>query len=129
MRHILHAITATLLWVIFVVYWRMVAQTPMSADTRLSLMTLIALVVVAALFMVMWVYHNIRIFNRFHRRAHRRTVERMPRRDFLGRWLVAEDPDELAGAAFIDIDVRTSSVPGIAVEEKIFRVQRPLNHV
>ena len=124
MRHLIHAILAILLWIVFVIYWRIVFQRPMSYETKIALFTLGALAFISILFLTVWVFHNVMIHKRLHRRKERRGGMREPNQDFMGRWIVIDHPEVLRRANYIEIDVKSNMVDGKVVEEKLFKPVR-----
>lgn len=125
-RNILQVALSLLLWALFVFYWQLVARRPMNSDTTTALITLGALSFLTIVFISFWVFHNIRLYRRFGPRVMRPVAPRMPIRDFMGRWVIIENPDRLRAADYIEIDIRSTVVDGMAVEEKIFRASRSL---
>ena len=121
MRSTIHAIIAVLLWVVFVRYWQIVMQRPMSEDTQLAIVTLGALAFLSALYLVVWVYYNVRLARRLHRRRARLMGVDTPMRDYMGRWIVVDHAADLRRANYIEIEVKRIIRPEGAIEEKIFR--------
>jgi hypothetical protein len=121
LRHLLHAILAILLWIVFVIYWRIVFQRPMSPETKIALFTLGSIAFLSILFLSVWVFHNILISKKLHRRKERRGGMREPNQDFMGRWIVIDHPEVLRRASYIEVEVKSNMVDGKVVKEKIFR--------
>jgi len=123
-RNALHVIIAVLLWLLFGYYWYVVMQQPMNPDTKTALVSLGVLSFLTILCLSGWVFHNIRIARQFPRRKVRRAGGREPVQDFLGRWIIVDEPDAIVDANYIEVEVRSTSVEGKVVEEKIFRTTR-----
>jgi hypothetical protein len=126
LRQLLHGIVALLLWVVFVFYWSIVFQRPMSSDTRASLTTLAIVTGAGILFLSFWVYHNVRIHKKFRRRKRRRDASFLAEADHLGRVIVFEDFEALLRSHYIEVEVRTDDPSDPPVEEKIFKARRGL---
>lgn len=120
-RHVLHAVVAVLLWVVFVYYWRIVFQQPMNPDTRTALIWLSVLTLVATLGLAAWVLHNILIYRRVGTRRKRRREAPGPTRDYLGRRIVMDDADRLRRSNHIQVDVIRGSYNDVVMEQKIFK--------
>lgn len=125
-RNILQVALSLLLWALFLFYWQLVARRPMNSDTTTALITLGALSFLTIVFISFWVFHNVRLYQRLGPRTMRSVAPRMPIRDFMGRWVIIENPDRLRAADYIEIDVRSTVVGDMTVEEKIFRASRSL---
>ena len=126
-RNVLHVVVAILLWVVFVLYWRLVMARPMNSDTRVAVFALSLLCLAGIVYLTFWILHNKGIARRFKdRRRGRRRAFRDPIQDYLGRWVIVDTPDELRQANYIEVEVKTSVVNEKTVEEKVFRANRPL---
>jgi hypothetical protein len=121
LRNTVHAIVAVLLWIVFVRYWQIVMQRPMSEDTQLALVTLGALAFLSALYLVVWVYYNVRLASRLQRRKARLMGVDTPMRDYMGRWIVVDDDAGLRRANYIEIEIKRIVRPDGTIEEKILR--------
>jgi len=123
LRQLLHGLVAVLLWVVFVYYWWIVLRRPMNPDTRTAL-TILAILTLASIFcLALWIYHNIRIHRRFHRRKERRSVSIEIKGDSLGRRIVVDDPYAIQHSNYVEVEVRRSVVSGQPIEQKVFRVR------
>ena len=120
-RHILHVTGAVLLWVVFVLYWRIVAQRPLNPETKLAIMSLAVLSFLTILYLGVWVYHNVRIFQKEERRKAKRRKRKAPLQDYLGRWIVVDNPESVQSANYIEVEVRGNVANGKVIEEKVFR--------
>jgi hypothetical protein len=112
---------AALLWILYAFYWSIVGQRPINPSTFTALASLGVLAGLTIVFLVVWIFHNLRIARRHQRRAKRPPGPRASVRDYLGRWIVCDDPAALATASYIEIDIRTTTTEKRSVEEKIFR--------
>jgi hypothetical protein len=121
LRHVLHAVVAALLWIVFVYYWRIVFQEPMNPDTKTALLSLAILTLAAVSFLGAWIFHNVRIHRRFGERRMRRREAPAPGSDFLGRRIITDDAKGLRRSTHIVVDV--VRVPGGdgALENKVFK--------
>jgi hypothetical protein len=126
LRTILHVLVATVLWVIFGIYWYIVFQQPMNPDTKTAMVSLGIVALLAMAYLSVWVFHNIRIDQRYQRRQSRRTGVKGPIQDYLGRWMVWDDPQRLRAARYIEIEVKRTALGERTVEEKIFRSAREM---
>ena len=122
-RQFLHVTIAVLFWIVFFYYWHLVSRRPINPDTVTALVSLGGLALLTILYLVFWIFHNIRIFNRAQRRNVRHEGRREPNQDWLGRWIVIDSPAALKKADHVVVEVKTSSVNGTTVEEKIFRTE------
>ena len=120
-RHILHVTGAVLLWVVFVLYWRIVAQRPLNPETKVAIISLAVLSFLTILYLGFWVYHNIRIFQKEGRRKAKRRSRKAPLQDYLGRWIVVDNPEAVRAANYIEVEIRSNVVNDKVVEEKVFR--------
>lgn len=121
MRNTFHAVLAALLWILYAYYWSIVGQRPVSPRTTAALAALGVLAGLTIIILIVWVAHNIRIARRLQRRRRRPPRPRATARDYLGRWIVCDDPELLLDASYIEIDIKTSVVGDRTIEEKIFR--------
>jgi hypothetical protein len=121
LRNAIHAIFSALLWVVFVYYWQIVMQRPMNPDTRTAMVSLGVLSFFTALYLTGWVYYNIRISRKFQRRKVRVHEARRPLKDYMGRWIVVDHPENLRTASYVEIDIKRSFIQNKRIEEKIFR--------
>ena len=120
-RQILHSIIAVLLWFIFAYYWTIVFRRPMNPDTKTALIALSVLTLVSAVCLVVWVFHNIRVFRTVqHRRRHRREASE-PDRDYLGRRMVMENLDVLKRSNHVEVGVVRDRSGTTVIEAKVFR--------
>ncbi len=126
LRQLLHGTIALLLWVVFIFYWSIVFQRPMSSDTRASLTTLAILTGAGILFLSFWIYHNVRIHKKFRRRKRRREASFHAEADHLGRVIIFDDIDVLRRSHYIEVEVRATGAFDPPVEEKIFKARRSL---
>ena len=120
-KHVLHAVVAVLLWIVFVYYWRIVFRQPMNPDTQTALISLALLTLVTTLGLTAWVFHNILIHRRVRTRRQRRREALGPTRDYLGRRIVMDDADRLRRSTHIQVDVVRGRYQDVIVEQKIFR--------
>ena len=120
-RQFLHVAVAVVFWIVFFYYWHLVSSRPINPETITALVSLGGLAFLAILYIVFWIFHNIRIFKRVQRRSARREPPKDPNQDWLGRWIVIDSTERLKRADHVIVEVRTSSVNGTTVEEKIFR--------
>ncbi|MFQ5510211.1 MAG: hypothetical protein ACE5EO_00020 [Candidatus Krumholzibacteriia bacterium] len=120
-RHVFHVVGAVLLWVVFAVYWRIVAQRPLNPETKTAVASLGVLSFLTIVYLGFWVFHNIRIFERHGRRRVRRRRRKEPLRDYLGRWIVVDNPKAVQSANYVEVDIRSNIVNGKVVQEKVFR--------
>ena len=120
-RQIFHVAIATIFWIVFAYYWHLVSRRPINPDTITAMVSLGGLAFLTILFLTFWIYHNIRIAHKMGRRNARRERPEDPNRDFLGRWIVAKRPSELRRAGHIIVEVKTTTVNGRTIQEKIFR--------
>jgi hypothetical protein len=51
---------------------------------------------------------------------------RGPVQDYLGRWIVVDDPTRVMRANYVEVEVRRNVVNDRYLEEKIFRTTRTL---
>lgn len=123
LKDTLHLIASAVLWIVFVIYWRIVLGRPMNPDTRTALAVLSIIISFSVIYLAFWVRHNVRIYRRANRRKARRRVERSFDRDYLGRILVFEERDRLARSNYIEVEVRPGFVAGRPVERKVFRAR------
>lgn len=122
MRNAFHAALAALLWILYGYYWSIVGQRPLNPQTMNSLAALGVLAGLTIVILIVWVFHNIRIARRHQRRRKRPPRPRATVRDYLGRWIVCDHPEQLLDANYIEIDIKTSVIEDRTVEEKIFRM-------
>jgi hypothetical protein len=109
------------MWVVFVYYWQIVMQRPMNPDTRTAIISLGVLSFFSALYLTGWVYYNIRIARKFQRRKVRVTESKRPLKDYMGRWIVIDHPENLLTANYIEVEVKRIITRKKTIEEKIFR--------
>ena len=121
LRHVLHVTGGVLLWVVFVLYWRIVAQRPLNPETRIAVISLAILSLLTMLYLGFWVYHNVRIFRKEGRRKTKRRKRQAPLQDYLGRWIVVDNPESVQSANYIEVEVRGNVANGKVIEEKVFR--------
>ncbi|MEE9270446.1 MAG: hypothetical protein V3V49_09325 [Candidatus Krumholzibacteria bacterium] len=120
-RHVLHVTGAVLLWVVFVLYWRIVARRPLNPETKIAAVSLGILSLLTIIYLGCWVVHNIRISQKFGRRKSKRRTRKAPIQDYLGRWIVVDNPKAVRTARYVEVEVRSSIVNGKVIEEKLFR--------
>ena len=120
-RHVLHVTGAVLLWVVFVLYWRIVARRPLNPETRIAAVSLGILSLLTIIYLGFWVFHNIRISQKFGRRKGKRRKRKDPIQDYLGRWIVVDNPKAARTARYVEVEVRSNIVNGKVIEEKLFR--------
>jgi hypothetical protein len=123
MRNVIHGIIAALLWVVFARYWQIVMRQPMSSETRVAIVTLGGLAFLSALFLTAWVYYNVRLARKLQRRQARVPERRQPLRDYLGRWVVVDHPEQLLTSRYIEVEVKRIETENRVIEEKIFRTR------
>lgn len=121
MRNAVHGIIAVLFWVVFIRYWQIVMRQPMNSDTRVAIVTLAILAFLGALYLVFWVLYNVRLSRKLRRRQSRLLEPKLPLRDYLGRWIVVDDPARMRQAAYVEVDVKRIVTDKKTIEEKIFR--------
>lgn len=127
-RQFFHVTIAVLFWIVFFYYWHLVSRRPLNPETITALVSLGSLAFLTILYLVFWIFHNIRIFNKAERRSARRAGPREPNQDWLGRWIVIDNPSRLRRAEHVVVEVKISSVNGRTVEEKVFRTKgRPVD--
>jgi len=95
----------------------------MNPDTRMALTILAILTLASILCLALWIYHNIRIHRRFHRRKERRRVSIEIKGDSLGRRIVIDDPYAIQHSNYVEVEVRRSVVSGQPIEQKVFRAR------
>jgi hypothetical protein len=115
-------VLAALLWTLYAYYWSIVGQRPLNPQTATSLAALGVLAGLTIVMLVVWVFHNIRIARRHQRRRLRPPGPSATARDYLGRWIICDHPEQLLEANYIEIDIKTSVIEDRTVEEKIFRM-------
>jgi hypothetical protein len=121
MRNAFHAVFAVLLWVLYAYYWSIVSQQPVNRHTQVALASLGVLASLAIIALVVWIFHNLRIARRYSRRTTRPPCPKESVRDYLGRWIICDDPVGLLKANYIEIDIKSTTAGERTVEEKIFR--------
>jgi hypothetical protein len=124
LRHIYHITLAILLWIVYGYYWSLVAHEAPSPQTRIALILLGILCALVMLILAGWMTHNIRIHRLKARRKQRRPGPQPSMQDYLGRWVVEDDPDRLRSANYIEIEIRQKMVGDEVVEEKVYRSGR-----
>jgi len=116
-----HLLLSILLWLTYVLYWRVVLHRGIESEARLSGILLGLFVLLQGLSTVGWIAHNQRLQKRHEgRRRERPRPARAPSRDFVGRAL-EEYP---AG-----VDLRRAQVVVVRVEgdKKRFETGLPLD--
>jgi len=122
LRTIFHMLLGLLLWAVFVWYWSIVMQRPISDETRRALLIVGITVGAITLFDVFWVFHNIRISRR-NRRTTRRPQVRAPSHDFLGRSFIAQSDDSVRRARYVEVHVvEIGETDADRRSHKLFRV-------
>lgn len=124
-RNTIHAVAALVLWGVFAIYWRIVMRRPVNADTKIAVASLAILSIMTMIYLVFWVRHNIQIARKHGRRKVRRRGVRGPIQDYLGRWLVVDDPARLQSAKYIEVEIKSGVLNRRIVEEKVFRTPPP----
>ena len=83
-----HLVLSALLWVTYVLYWRVVLVRGVEREAGLSLLLLGLFIVVQIVFTQAWILHNRRLASpRRNRRRNRLAGRPAPEADFLGRRL------------------------------------------
>lgn len=121
MRTAIHLILGVLLWLVFVFYWHLVMQQPVTGETRRALIIVGAVVAAITIFDLFWIFHNQRIARRSRRRG-RREAAPQPSFDFLGRMFVAQSDEQLRRARYIEVHVVQMEDDEAAMGRKLFRV-------
>jgi hypothetical protein len=127
LKHVLHVVGAVLMWVVFAVYWRIVAQRPLNPETKTAIVSLAILSLFTMIYLGFWVFYNIRISERHGRRKVKRRKRKDPIQDYLGRWIVVDNPRAVRTARYVEVDVRSNIVNERVVEEKVFRTPTQLD--
>jgi hypothetical protein len=121
LRNTVHGIIAVLFWVVFIRYWQIVMRQPMNSDTRVAIVTLAILAFLGALYLILWVLYNVRLSKKLRRRQVRLLEPKLPLRDYLGRWIVVDDPAHMRQAGSVEVEIKRIVTDGKTIEEKIFR--------
>jgi hypothetical protein len=121
---VFHGIIAALLWILYAYYWSIVGRRPLNPSTVVSLASLGVLAGLTMIILVVWIFHNIRIARKYQRRTVRPPAPRGAVKDYVGRWIVCDQPELLLTANYIEVDIKRTVTDKRTVEEKIFRVVR-----
>ena len=121
MRTTLHIILGALLWVVFIYYWRVVMQQPVTAETQRALFIVGGIVAAITIFDFFWILYNVRLAKRTRRRA-RPAEAPAPSFDFLGRTFVAHNEVELRRARYIEVHVIQMEDGDTTGGHKLFRI-------
>jgi hypothetical protein len=121
MRNVAHTVLAVLLWILYGYYWSIVSQQPVNRHTQVALVSLGVLAAITIVILVVWIFHNLRISRRYSRRTARPPSPKESVRDYVGRWIICDDPAALLTANYIEIDIKSTKTGERTVEEKIFR--------
>jgi hypothetical protein len=116
-----HLLLSILLWLTYVLYWRVVLHRGIESEARLSGILLGLFVLLQGLSTLGWILHNRRLEKRHRgRRRQRPRAARAPSRDFVGRSL----EDYPAG-----VDLRRAQVVVVRVDgdRKRFETGLPLD--
>ena len=122
-RMVSHIILGVLLWVVFGYYWYLVVQRPITEHTRFALMAVGLVTLSITVFLVGWIFHNIRISRRLHRRKTRPEGTKVPDQDFLGRTIMMLEAPEITTANYIEVVVGESAEGQDLPDEKTFRIK------
>lgn len=109
---------------LYAYYWSVVGSRPVNPSTVIALASLGVLAGLTIVLLIVWIFHNIRIAKRYERRNVRPPAPRASPRDYVGRWIVCDDPSRLLTASYIEVDIKTATTDQRTVEEKIFRTPR-----
>jgi hypothetical protein len=121
MRTTLHIILGVLLWVVFIYYWHVVMNQPVTMETKRALMVVGGIVGTITVFDFFWILYNVRLGRRT-RRVTRPAEIPAPSFDFLGRMFVAHNEAELRSARYIEVHVIQMEDDESAAGHKLFRV-------
>ncbi len=121
MRTTLHIILGVLLWVVFIYYWHLVMNQPVTDETKRALSVVGIIVASITVFDFFWILYNVRLGRRT-RRVTRPVEIPAPSLDFLGRTFVAHNDAELRAARYIEVHVIQVEDDKSAAGHKLFRV-------
>lgn len=117
-RKFLHFLAGFVLWLVFVYYWSIVASRPLNPYSRFAVIVIAIIILIAMVAMIWWVFHNLSIYRKLQRRKTRWISEGRHDKDYLGRFVVFDDPKAVKTSSYIEIEVKG--------KEKVFRTSKPI---